>query len=146
MNSLLQFSVVAGLTLAGAAATWLIEPPSETKAFVCDPARLKSDEICLSDVPKDALWIDARSRSEWSENGLDGSILWNLDGKEDATQFEAEAAMRIVQAPIVVVYCGSEACGTSRQIASKVQDLDLGPPVKILFGGWDAIRDSSSEK
>jgi hypothetical protein len=43
----------------------------------------------------------------------------------------------------VVVYCSSEACGTSRQVADRIRKLDLGPKVKVLFGGWDAIKGSS---
>jgi hypothetical protein len=38
------------------------------------------------------------------------------------------------------VYCGTEACGTSRIIADRIKSLNLGPTVKILFGGWDALR------
>lgn len=146
MNGPAQFSIIAGFTLAAAGATWLMDPPSEPKSVVCDPALIEPYQICLSDVPEDVLWIDARSRSEWEQNGLEGSILWNLDPDENGTQLEAEAAMRIIAAPLVVVYCGSEACGTSRQIAEMARALDLGPPVKALFGGWDAIRDSSSGK
>lgn len=149
MNSLAQFSVVAGLSLAAAGATWLVNGPPEETVFTCDSSLLKPDEICLQDVPENALWVDARSRGEWEAKSPPGSILWNLDAREDANAFEAEGAMAVMQAQIVVVYCGSEACGTSRQIADRIRALDLGPEVKVLYGGWDALgpslRDSSSK-
>ncbi len=145
MKPLFQFAVIAGLSLAAAGGTWLLKGPPEKKTFHCDPKQLKQDEICLSDVSGNVLWIDARPRAEWKENGLKGSILWNLDPTEDAQQFEAEAAMRAVEAEMVVVYCGSEACGTSRQIADRIRALDLGPQVKVLHGGWDALKDSNSK-
>lgn len=145
MNALAQFTAVAGLSLAAAGATWLAKGrPAfpEPKVTVCDKALIKDDEICPADVPEDVLWIDARPRPEWMENGLEGSVLWNLDPKEDARVFEAQAATRIFEsgASLVVVYCGTEACGTSRIIADRIKSLNLGPTVKILFGGWDALR------
>lgn len=149
MNAIAQFTTVAGISLAAGGATWLVDgSPSvpEPKAVKCDSSLLEGDEICLADVPADVLWIDARPRSEWKENGLDGSVLWNLDPKEDDQSMEAGAASRIFEsgAAIVVVYCGSEACGTSRIIADRIRSLSLGPSVKVLHGGWDALRPTDS--
>jgi len=146
MNALAQFAVVSAVSLAAAGGSWLLKaPPEEKPAFVCDPAKIRDDEICLADVKGNFLWVDARSRAEWKENGLEGSILWNMDPKEDAYLFEREAAPHIAAAELVVVYCGSEKCGTSREVAEKIRGLDFGPEVKTLHGGWDALRDSSSE-
>lgn len=145
MNALAQFATVAGLSLAAAGATWLAKGrPSvpEPKVVVCDSSLIRNDEICLADVPGDVLWIDARPRTEWMENGLEGSVLWNLDPKEDDQAFEAGVALRIFEsgAKLVVVYCGSEACDSSRIVADRIKTLDLGPQVKVLYGGWDALR------
>jgi len=145
MNAAAQLGIIALISLAAAAGTWLVKgPPPKAAAFACDPAKLDEGEICLADVAGNVLWVDARSRAEWEENGLQGSILWNLDPKEDGNEMEAGAVMRIAAGVgQVVVYCGSEACGTSRQIAGRIRALDLGTPVKTLHGGWDALRDSS---
>lgn len=144
MNALAQFAAVGMVSLAAAGGSWLLrKPPVEKPAFTCDPAKLRDDEICLADVNGQVLWVDARSRSEWLANGLKGSILWNMDPMEDANVFEAEAAPHIAAAGLVVVYCGSEKCGTSRQIAERIRRMELGPPVKVLHGGWDAIKGSS---
>jgi rhodanese-related sulfurtransferase len=117
------------------------EPISE-----CDPATLEEHEICLRNVPGDALWIAARSRAEWEKNSLDGSLLWNLDPKENQQHFEAQAAMKVLESDFVVVFCGSQACGTSHQIAKRIRQLDLGPPVKVLHGGWEALQTGFSGK
>ncbi len=145
MNAFFQLTAVAGLSLAAAGATWLVKGAPGTAAvriFKCDPAGIKGDEICLADVPDNVLWIDARPRSEWEENGMEGSVLWNLDPTEAQPAFEAAVATAIVesQAATVVVYCGSEACGTSRQIAARINGLGLGPDVRVLYGGWDALK------
>lgn len=145
MNSLAQFAVVTAVSLAAAGGSWLLrEPPEEKPVFVCDPSKIRADEICLADVKGNVLWVDARSRAEWKENGLEGSIFWNMDPKEDANVLEAEAAPHIAAAELVVVYCGSEKCGVSREVAERIRKLGFGPEVKTLNGGWDALRDSSS--
>jgi len=145
-SPLLQLAVLIGISAAAAGLTWTIKgPPEKTTVLECVPEQLEEDEICLKDVTGNVLWVDARSRKEWQDNGLENSVLWNLDPKEDQQQFEAETALRVLDAELVVVYCGSAACGTSRQIADRIRNLELGPPVKVLFGGWDSIKDSSSK-
>lgn len=145
MTAASQLGIIAMVSLVAAAGTWLVKgPPEKPAAFVCDPQKLEDGEICLADVQGNVLWVDARSRAEWEENGLEGSVLWNLDPKEDTNEMEAGAVMRIAEGvDLVVVYCGSVACGTSKQIAERIRALDLGPPVKSLHGGWDALRDSN---
>jgi rhodanese-related sulfurtransferase len=144
MNTFTQLFVIAGISAAAAGGTWLVKKPSEKVALSCDASQISDEEICLADVPDTALWIDARSREEWNKNGLKGSILWNMDPSEDANLFEADAAAAILNADFVVVYCGSKACGTSKEIAKRIRLLNLGPKVKSLYGGWEAIKDSSA--
>lgn len=144
MNTFTQFVAIGMISLMAAGGSWLLrEPLMEKLAFTCDPAKLRDDEICLADVKGNVLWVDARSRSEWEKNSFKGSILWNMDPKEDANLFEAEAMPHILAAEMVVIYCGSEKCDTSREVAGRVRRMDLGRPVKVLHGGWDAIKDSS---
>ena len=144
MKWLLQLTAIVGISAAAAGLTWLLKgPPLEPTVEKCDPALLEKDQICLADITGNVLWVDARPRSEWQENGLTGSVLWNLDPKENQQEFEARTAMRAIETELVVVYCGSSACGTSRQIADRIRRLQLGPPVKVLYGGWDILKDSS---
>lgn len=145
MNTAAQFAVIAAISLSAAGLSWLLRSPSEVKpAHICNPTEIREDEICLADVKGKVLWVDARSRGEWQTNGLKGSILWNMEPGEDPNLFEAEAAPHIAIAELVVVYCGSEKCGTSREVAERIRKLGFGPQVKALHGGWDALRDSSS--
>lgn len=144
MNSISQLVVIGAISSVAAGGSWYLrDEPAMPEPFVCDPEVIAEDEICLADVTEGALWVDARSRSEWEKNGVEGSILWNFDPAEDAQKFESDAAMQINSAPLVVVYCGSEACGTSRQIADLIRKMDLGPEVKVLHGGWDALKGSN---
>lgn len=147
MNALGQLATIATISLAAAGGTfWIKGPPA--RLFVCDPATLKPDEVCLQQIPTDAkiLWVDARLRKDWVKSGLPGSALWNLDPAEDMQTFEADIAMRIMETPRVIVYCGDENCGLSRQIAERIRGLQLGAEVSVLRGGWRALRDAGRVK
>lgn len=144
-NAFAELATLVLISVAAAGATWAVKgPPAKAPLAKCDSKSLKEDEICFADVTGNVLWVDARSRAEWEKNGLQGSTLWNLDPKEDMQQFEAETAMKVLEVDLVVVYCGSKTCGTSRQVADRIRNLQLGPSVKVLYGGWDSIRDSNS--
>jgi rhodanese-related sulfurtransferase len=145
MNTVLQFATVGFIAAAAAGGTYLIKgPPART--VLCDPATLQTGEICLDQVVEPVIWIDARPRKDWEANGLPGSILWNLDPAEDAHAFEAEAMMKILENPKVVVYCSNEDCGVSKQIAERVRALDPTFDVKALRGGWQALKDANRVK
>lgn len=147
MNTLGQLAAIGTISLAAAAGTfWIKGPPART--YVCDPAILKPDEVCLQQIPSDAkiLWVDARLRKDWEKTGLPGSVLWNLDPVEDMQAFEADIAIRIIETPRVIVYCGDENCGLSHQIAERIRGLQLGAEVSVLRGGWRALSDAGRIK
>lgn len=143
MSALAQLAVIAAVALAAASGTWLVKGPPQ-RALACDPATLKPDEVCLAQVPagEPVVWVDARLRAEWRKNGVPGSVLWNLDPTEDMQAFEAELALRVMETPRVVVYCGDENCGVSRQVAARIRALGLGAEVSVLFGGWRALAEA----
>jgi rhodanese-related sulfurtransferase len=147
MNSLGQLGLIAAISLAAAGGTWLLKGPPE-RVLRCDPAMLKPDEVCLEAIPAgmDVVWVDARPRAAWEKNGVPGSLLWNLDPAEDMQAFEAEAAVRIAANPRVIVYCGDENCGVSRQVAARIRALDLGAEIHVLHGGWRALSEAGRVK
>lgn len=138
-----QLAIIAAISLAAAGLTYLVKGPP-ARSHLCDPATRKADEICLSEITNqsDILWVDARSRGAWQKNRLPSSILWNLDPTEDMQAFEANNAEKIAAAERVVIYCGDENCGISRQVAERIRKLDLGPQVLVLNGGWRALKDA----
>lgn len=142
MKSVFQIAILLAVATSAASITWLLKSPDSKPQAIedCNPALLKPDEICFDQISGKVLWIDARSREEWQKNGYPNSILWNLDRKEDALKMEADAVFKIAESNLVVVYCASQACGTSRQIAEKIRKLELGPTVKVLHGGYPSLR------
>jgi rhodanese-related sulfurtransferase len=142
MKSVFQIAILLAISASAASISWFARDkhPKPAPVPICDPATIKADEICFEQVPENALWIDARTRNEWQKNGYPNSILWNLDPSEDANKMEADACSKIAESKLVVVYCTSQACDTSRQIAKKIQKLELGIEVKVLHGGHPSIR------
>jgi rhodanese-related sulfurtransferase len=143
MNPVVQLAVITAAALVAAGTTYLSKGPPH-RVLICDPTSLKPDEVCLEQIDEGAgiVWVDARSRAEWMANGLPGSVLWNLDPGEDAAVFEVEVAMRIVENPRAIVYCGDENCGVSRQVAERIRGLGMGAEVSVLHGGWRALHEA----
>jgi rhodanese-related sulfurtransferase len=146
MRALAQAVAIGGASLAAAGGTFWIRggPDRSPEVVECDPAALKSDELCLETVIAEGvetfLWIDARSRAEWQASGYPGSLLWNLDADEDMNAFAADVVPLMVEGPKVLVYCGSESCGLSREVANHIRKLDLGNEIFVLYGGWQALQ------
>lgn len=143
MNAVTQVLAIGGIALLAARLTFQVVGPP-LRDVPCDPVLLKPGEICLADVMArwqgDVLWIDARPRAEWQADGVPGSILWNLDSKEDANAFEAEAMTHLMTGKPVIVYCSEGNCGVSSEVAAKVRKLEIAPEVHALFGGSGALK------
>ena len=141
MKPVLQAAAIVLLAAIAALITWAVSGPAD--APLCDPSTLRKGEICLQDIPtdRDVLWIDARSRSDWEKNGLQGSILWNYEASEDFDEMERKAVEKIFNTPYVIVYCGDKGCETSRKIAGHITDkLKLEAEVHVLHDGWKALQ------
>lgn len=141
MKVLSQMIAVAALAIAGAGATWLIVG-SPDRGVVCDEAKLEPGEVCLQSLMPfvtEILWVDARPRADWTRDGVPGSILVTEHRDENLDALVAEAFPRLVGAKRVVVYCSDVDCGTSKLIAKTLGELDAGPSIVFLHGGWRAL-------
>lgn len=143
MKTGFQLVIIIAVSMGLAGICYLIKGPP-MRSQQCDPTIRRADEICLGEItnPIGILWVDARARAAWQKNGIPESILWNLDPAEDMQAFEANNAEKIATAQKVVVYCGDENCGVSRQVAERIRKLDLGPQILILKGGWRALKEA----
>lgn len=140
-KSLAQAVAIAAISGVGVIGSHVIYGPPDRK-YHCARETLKPGEICLVDVPAGVpvLWVDARTRAEWSKNGLKNSVLWSLESSEDTKVFEADVAQRIMEIPRVIVYCSGEDCSLSHEVAERIRKLELGADVSVLKGGWHALN------
>lgn len=141
MNSSLLSVLIAGIvfvliaTLA-AAANWKWNPNSIERI----EAALAEGEVpmqtALAWPPASILWVDARTVDEFADAHIPGAILLNEDdwyGQLDALFSELELAPD----RRLIVYCSSESCLRSHEVAERIR-TEIGiPDVFVLRDGWE---------
>lgn len=82
-----------------------------------------------------AIWVDARPEAEFELGHVPGAVLLNEDRWN-----ELLAPMLAVWSPEkkIVVYCASESCGSSREVARRLRQEAQLKNVFVLEGGWEA--------
>ena len=98
-----------------------------------------SEMVTLAHVRNsaDAIWIDARPQEEFEREHVPGALLLNEDRWN-----ELLPQVLALWAPEkrVVVYCSSESCGSSREIAHRLRKEAGLTNVFVLQGGWEAWK------
>jgi rhodanese-related sulfurtransferase len=84
-----------------------------------------------------AIWIDARPEEEFAHEHVPGAMLLNEDRWN-----ELLPQMLATWSPEkrVVVYCSSESCGSSREVARRLRNDAQLKNVFVLEGGWEAWK------
>lgn len=82
-----------------------------------------------------AMWVDARPEDEFNREHVPGAILLNEDRWN-----ELLPQMLQVWSPDrpVIVYCSSQGCGASREVARRLRTEAGLNNVVVLQGGWEA--------
>lgn len=82
-----------------------------------------------------AIWIDARPDADFEKQHVPGALLLNEDRWP-----ELLPPFLSVWSPAkrVVVYCSSQSCGASREVARRLRKEAGLPNVFVLSGGWEA--------
>jgi len=82
----------------------------------------------------DAIWVDARPDAEFEREHIPGAVLLNEDRwNELLPQFLAAWSPE----KRVVVYCSSQSCNASREVARRLRDEAQLKNVFVLQGGWE---------
>ena len=125
----------------------VVGPPD--RSVPCDPESLSEHHVCFSTVeswPADeVLWVDARPREDWEEDGVEGSIL--INDQEDWLDFEFGFMSKMNDDfhPKIVVYCNQSGCGSSKYVAEMLREKFsevMGCEVFVLEGGITSIQES----
>jgi rhodanese-related sulfurtransferase len=101
---------------------------------------LGAGEIRVEDARVlDLVWIDARSEVDYDAGHISGAILLNEDDWDNGI---IHLMTEWLNSPRpVVVYCGSESCGTSKRFAERLRDALPDAEIYSLHGGWDAWQE-----
>jgi rhodanese-related sulfurtransferase len=81
-----------------------------------------------------AIWVDARSDQEFARDHVPGAFSLNEDRWNELlpqflTMWSPEKR--------VVVYCSSQSCNASREVARRLRDEAQLKNVFVLQGGWE---------
>jgi rhodanese-related sulfurtransferase len=83
---------------------------------------------------ENTIWVDARPDNEFARDHVPGALPLNEDRwSELLPQFLAAWSPE----KKVVVYCGSEGCNASREVAQRLRKEAQLPNVFVLEGGWE---------
>jgi len=81
-----------------------------------------------------AIWVDARPDEEFARDRVPGAVSLNEDRwNELLPQFLATWSPD----KKVVVYCSSQSCNASREVAKRLRDEAQLKNVFVLQGGWE---------
>ena len=81
-----------------------------------------------------AIWVDARPDEEFARDHVPGAVSLNEDRwNELLPQFLANWSPD----KKVIVYCSSQSCNASREVAKKLRDEAQLKNVFVLQGGWE---------
>jgi rhodanese-related sulfurtransferase len=81
-----------------------------------------------------AIWVDARPDDEFARDHVPGALSLNEDRwNELLPQFLAAWSPE----KRVVVYCSSQGCNASREVARRLRDEPQLKNVFVLQGGWE---------
>jgi len=81
-----------------------------------------------------AIWVDARPDDEFARDHVPGALSLNEDRwNELLPQFLAAWS----QEKKVVIYCSSQSCNASREVARRLRNEAQLKNVFVLEGGWE---------
>ncbi len=81
-----------------------------------------------------AIWVDARPDDEFARDHVPGALSLNEDRwNESLPQFLAAWS----QEKKVVIYCSSQSCNASREVARRLRNEAQLKNVFVLEGGWE---------
>jgi len=91
----------------------------------------------------DALWIDARSDDDFARAHLEGAISLNEERWEELLVGFLD---RWSPSAATVVYCSSQACLRSHEVAERLRE-ELGvEDIFALEGGWETLLEAGMAK
>lgn len=101
-----------------------------------EPAR-GEDEVELAQARswgEAVLWVDARPDTQFDQEHIPGALLLNEDRWN-----ELLPQMLALWSPEkrIVVYCSSQSCAASHQVAHRLKEEAGLKDVYVLYGGWE---------
>jgi len=132
VTTIRQSLLIAVLALVAGLLTMAIHPGAPTwDPWEPEEGALSLDEVQAITGP--VLWIDARSEDEFFSGHIPGAILVSEDDWEGGLGrlFEVWEPEQVL-----IVYCGAEACMSSRVVMRRLREDLQEENIYYLKGGW----------
>lgn len=153
MKSAAQLGVISLIAALGGLGHWLAdgrpsgipEKDFAENLVTGELPRLKEGEVRLADVEnlEGILWVDARRKDRWEQDGLKGSISITSLSDEDLVTQLARYENELFGASTLVIYCDDLNCALSHELAERLKrDFEGLVPadIRVLQGGHVALR------
>lgn len=102
----------------------------------------RDDSVLLSEVSRwtySVLWVDARSVEDYGTDHIPGAVRLTED---DWNELLPELLKIWEPASVVVVYCDSQKCHASKDVAKRLREEVGLKNVYVLKGGWKAWKEA----
>ncbi|MEM1443927.1 MAG: rhodanese-like domain-containing protein [Verrucomicrobiota bacterium] len=140
-----QLALILVLSVLAAVVTGFVHPkrPPWYRVASAEELRWRIDTVQARELiqNEDVLLIDAREREKFEASHLPGAVLLNLAEWSDL-MFENMETLQDSFERSVVVYCDTDTCGKSQEIAKRLRELIGLDPVYVLFGDWRELKDT----
>ncbi|CAN5486238.1 hypothetical protein BH18VER1_BH18VER1_09630 [soil metagenome] len=103
-----------------------------------DAPAVGKDEVTLEQARawgERVLWIDARPDSQYAQQHVPNALSLNEDRYDDLLRPMLETWLPDRR---VIVYCSSQSCAASHEVARRLREEAGLPNVFVLHGGWEA--------
>ena len=131
---LLQIPLLLGLSFLPA----IVQALYMSDRVSWDAPAVREGEVELAEVQSwgdTVLWVDARPDAQFEQAHIPNAQLLNEDRWNDLLPPMLAAWSSDKQ---VVVYCSSQSCAASHEVARRLKAEAQLPNVHVLHGGWEA--------
>jgi len=125
----------------GGVTQWIYPKPVQTREIAHDADALTIDDVSRLSTP--IRWIDARSKAAYEAGHIPAALLLNEDSWE---QLLPDLIASYAPDMTLVVYCDSNQCDASKQVARRLREEIGLHNVFTLEGGWQAWKAHAAEK
>lgn len=138
MKSVLEAFVLILIALVCGGVAYFTHPLAPSLAM--DELSIKLEEV---QSKPEVFWVDARSDEDFARAHLEGAVLLNEERWEDLLIGFLD---RWSPSATTVVYCSSQSCMRSHEVAERLRE-ELGiEAIFALEGGWETLLEMGMAK
>lgn len=134
MKTIREGLIILAISVVSGAVAFFVHP--KAPSFGVSDLELELEQV---DELGPVFWVDARAEEDFERGHLEGAIPLNVERWEELLLDFLDSWGP--ESP-VVVYCSSQACLRSHEVAERLQE-ELGvEEIYVLKGGWERLLEA----